>query len=227
MKTNCKNCNGKAGSVNPFTLIELLVVIAIIAILASLLLPALSRAKDYAKDVHCINNLKQSVLAVISYSDDYKGYAPTGAFYSNYMFTEGVLGNTFPSYLGPANYTDAKGNKLPIVVICPMGTHNDWGKYDPTDTKPDFSYSFNRYISEKSPYISLFLPKIKKPEAKLVMGDNAFAVGGNGLTTNTTFGFYRHKNSVMISLLDGHVENRKVKEIPTSGADTYNFYNNY
>src|SRR5467141_3348777 len=46
-----------------FTLIELLVVIAVIAILAALLLPGLARAKEQAKRIECMNNLKQCVLA--------------------------------------------------------------------------------------------------------------------------------------------------------------------
>lgn len=62
-----------------FTLVELLVVIAIIALLMSILLPALNRAREAGKRIHCLANVKTLSIAYMLYLEDYEGRLPTGS----------------------------------------------------------------------------------------------------------------------------------------------------
>src|SRR5580700_11107155 len=88
-----------------FTLIELLVVIAIIAVLIALLLPAVQAAREAARRMQCVNNLKQLGLAVMNYESSNGCIPPT----SN--------NPTVPAGVGPTNDFSFKVRLLPFVEL--------------------------------------------------------------------------------------------------------------
>jgi prepilin-type N-terminal cleavage/methylation domain-containing protein/prepilin-type processing-associated H-X9-DG protein len=77
-----------------FTLIELLVVIAIIAILAALILPALSKSREQARGIFCLNNTKQLTLGWLLYANDHNDYLP---------YNLGMAGSSFRTNINWVN----------------------------------------------------------------------------------------------------------------------------
>lgn len=98
---------------NGFTLIELLVVIGIIAILASLLLPALSQAKEQGRGIQCINNLRQTGIGLKLFAEDHSARYPWHTLPSEGGTYGMSAGTAWSDYRAASNYIGS-----PRLLVC-------------------------------------------------------------------------------------------------------------
>jgi len=141
-----------------FTLIELLVVISIIAILAALLLPALTQAKEKAKDAQCRSNLRQIQVAAHMYADDFQntfwhtggGYIPNGGRWTLNPTSDALLSASDDNSYWAIGYYDYFKNRK--VFGCPSaGQYIDrWWEQGlqawPVSFWANSTYSMMRYL---------------------------------------------------------------------------------
>jgi prepilin-type N-terminal cleavage/methylation domain-containing protein/prepilin-type processing-associated H-X9-DG protein len=234
-----RNSNQHDRRSRAFTLIELLVVIAIIAILAALLLPALSKAKEKATGISCINNLKQLTLAAHLYAGDYQDAIPPNSVNSPLAWVSGDV-SALP---GATNAADIRAavlfpyNKSEPIYRCPadkIGFNNTSGlrvrSYSMNGMMGDnrgTAFDVHPGVPENKKFAtirnpgaaqaSLFIDEQSDPTPALSSIDDgyyAIELSGKGPGWRN-IPASRHGNGGQFSFADGHVQRLKWLE-PTT-----------
>jgi prepilin-type N-terminal cleavage/methylation domain-containing protein/prepilin-type processing-associated H-X9-DG protein len=182
-----------------FTLIELLVVIAVIAILASLLLPAINRAKQAAYTTTCLNNLKQWGLATQLFAGENGDLLPKDGAPNGISLNEGWYNDlprvlSLPCYEEMPWHTNAALDPGRSLWICPSNPRRSNG----TNL---FHYCLNEHVNGRGAGNQILLSSIPRPANTIWLFDNGGLAGvaqQNNAHTNL------HHQGANFTFLDGH-----------------------
>ena len=204
-----------------FTLIELLIVIAIIAILAAMLLPALNRARETARRVSCLNNLRTMATATLLYADSNKEFLVPGLRYNSWLAKDywwTVLAQTVNSKAPGLAYGGVMTGYYKMFS-CPT-------EEVPTGPSPGFQYThygINKYFLHFNAPVRRLSSATKPSDVVMQMdsGYSALAMLGDNYASQ------RHgANRTNSSFLDGHAEFRKLSTDTWKMERLYSSYSN-